>query len=517
MIKNKLWKRMTFGYIIIALFMLTMSFYLFLRLNRLNKVVDSIVKVDIPFIETGRNLIDGFFEQVRNEKKYIVTKDEAFLDLFEKKKTEFLNDLQSLEESGRPDKEQKVFVGQIEELYSKYSTMAAKEFILVEYDEVIPTDASYEVKKKKVFDQLTQSINELILNQQSALIQKIELFQKTMHKSMKISLTIILFALIGGALFSYFFTYSICSPIKTLENATERIANGDLDYRVSIASRDEIGSLGIAFNQMCDKLKEIDQMKSEFISNISHNLKTPLTAIREANELMLDKIAGQISEPQTKLLTIIKGNTLRLIMMINDLLDISRFEAGLIRYNFQYSGIHDIIRKTIDEMRFLAESKNISIQQYLDETSIPEILLDRDKISQVLDNILSNAIKFTPPGGLITVKADEVTSPAISHAFTNQNRLHNIHSFIQVSVSDTGIGISDEYHKKIFDRFEQIVNKGKGGIKGTGLGLFIAKHIILDHGGDIWVESTMGSGCTFYFTLPSKYDYALTPSKSFQI
>src|SRR5574337_2176852 len=113
---------------------------------------------------------------------------------------------------------------------------------------------------------------------------------------------------------------------------------------------------------MCNKLKATDQLKIEFVSNVSHNLKTPLTAIREANDLLMEKIAGPLSESQTKLLTIIKEETLQLTMMINDLLDISRVEAGLMRYNFQHSNIHDIIRKSVDEIQFLAESKNICIK-----------------------------------------------------------------------------------------------------------------------------------------------------------
>ena len=318
-----------------------------------------------------------------------------------------------------------------------------------------------------------------------------------------------MFAVLFGVIFAYFFTHSVCSPIKILKDATDRIADGDLDYRIEVTSKDEIGTLGTAFNQMCNKLKEMDQMKSEFVSNISHNLKTPLTAIREANDLLLEKIAGPISEPQIKLLTIIKEEAHQLTMMINDLLDISRVEAGLMRYNFQSSDIYDVIRKSTDEIRFLAENKNILIKCENGD-SIPKILLDRDKIAQVMDNLLSNAIKFTLPGGIVTIKANVVESHDVTQFFREQNRLNNVHSFVKVSISDTGIGIPSECHKKIFDKFQQVNNKGKGGIKGTGLGLSIAKHIVLDHGGDIGVETNVGKGSTFLFTLPCSYDYALS-------
>ena len=498
---------MVFGYVTIALFMLAMSFYLIFRLNHLNKVTDSIMKTDIPSVENGEKLVDSLLEQVRNEKKYLITNDDAFLDLFDKKKREFLDRLKSIEESTK-DREKKVFINQIKELHNKYLSMVSKEIVLVGSEETLPHDSRYEAEIKKTLDQLTESINKLTLALQTGLIKKIELFQKIGYKSAKVSLIIILFAVLFGVIFAYFFTNSICSPIKILKDATDRIADGDLDYRIEVTSSDEIGTLGTAFNQMCNKLKEMDQMKSEFVSNISHNLKTPLTAIREANDLLLEKIAGPISEPQIKLLTIVKEEAHQLTMMINDLLDISRVEAGLMRYNFQYADIRDVIRRSTDEIRFLAENKNILIQCENGD-SIPKILLDRDKIAQVMDNLLNNAIKFTLPGGTITIKANVVESHDVTQFFREQNRLNNVHSFVKVSISDTGIGIPAECHKKIFDKFQQVDNKGKGGIKGTGLGLSIAKHIVLDHGGDIGVESNVGKGSTFLFTLPCSYDYAL--------
>lgn len=507
MIKNSLWKRILFGYIAIAMFMLAMSFYLIFRLNYLNKVADSIMRGDIPSIENGERLMDSILEQVRNEKKYIITNDSAFLDLFDKKKKEFQERLKLLVES-MTNREKGALIKHIKELHRKYLSMVSKEIILVGNEEIFSPDTRYEEEKKKTLDRLTESINRLTITTRAELVEKIELLQRAGYKSARISLVIILLAVLFGAICAYFFTRSVCSPVKILRNATERIAQGDLDHRIEVTSDDEIGTLGMAFNQMCDKLKEMDQLKTEFVSNVSHNLKTPLTAIREANDLLLEKIAGPVNEPQMKLLNITKEETLRLTMMINDLLDISRIEAGLMRYNFQYSYVHDIIRKSADAIRFLAESKNIRIH-YAGGGSLPKILLDTDKIAQAMDNLLSNAIKFTSSGGSVTIRADEVESGNVPHFFAGKNRLNNVHSFVRVSITDTGIGIPAECHKKIFDKFQQVNNKGKGGMKGTGLGLSIAKHIILDHGGDIWVESNPGNGSTFYFTLPCRYDYAL--------
>ncbi|MDR4508024.1 MAG: HAMP domain-containing histidine kinase [Candidatus Brocadiaceae bacterium] len=532
---------MVLGYIVITLFMLSTSFYLISRLNHFNDASASILSKDIPSIKNGEKLLQTLLEQVSSEKKYLIAKEKAFLTLFKSKQGEFIARLESINKSitagekplfldklkyfytkyvsnrsflqlhpleeTRGNKEQKEIANQIETLYNKYIGIVSKEFILLNYDDNVPLDTTFYGEKEKTLDQLTGAINALILLQQAELFKKMELFQKTVSKSTSISLAIIVIAVLFGAIFSYVFTRSICKPINILKDATERIAQGDLDYRIKIRSKDEFGSLGKSFNKMCVKLAELDQMKTEFISNISHNLKTPLTSIREANELMLDKVAGKISAEQLKLLNIIKGSTLKLIMMINDLLDISRLEAGLMRYNFQHSCIKDIILKSIDDIRFLAEGKKINIQYITDNTSIPKVRLDRDKIAQVMDNIFSNAFKFTPVGGKITVKSCEIESSKLSGSCVLQNKPDNVRSFVQVSISDTGIGIPEEYHKSIFDKFQQVVNKGKGGIKGTGLGLFIAKHIVLDHGGDIWLENNSSNGSTFHFILPLRVNF----------
>jgi len=168
---------MVFGYIIIASFMLAMSFYLIFRLNHLNKVTDSIMKTDIPSVENGEKLVDSLLEQVRNEKKYLITNDDAFLDLFDKKKREFLGRLKSIEVSTK-DREKKVFINQIKELHNKYLSMVSKEIVLVGSEETLPHDSRYEAEIKKTLDQLTESINKLTLALQTGLIKKIESISK---------------------------------------------------------------------------------------------------------------------------------------------------------------------------------------------------------------------------------------------------------------------------------------------------------------------------------------------------
>ena len=236
---------------------------------------------------------------------------------------------------------------------------------------------------------------------------------------------------------------------------------------------------------MCYKLNELERLKSEFIANVSHEFRTPLTSLKEANNLMLDGIAGRTTEKQQRLLGIIREESDKLIKMIHDLLDLSKLEAGMVRYNFMPSDISIVIEKCVDEMRLLAEGKHIDMNMDIGER-LPIVLMDSEKIKQVITNLLSNAVKFTPDGGRIIVKGFEEDAN------------------IRVEITDTGIGISKEDIGRIFDKFQQadtIINKK---IRGTGLGLSIARHIMEAHKGSIWVESELGKGSSFIFLLPIK-------------
>ncbi|KKO20333.1 MAG: two-component sensor kinase [Candidatus Brocadia fulgida] len=170
------------GYLTIVMLMMVMSFYLIYRLNYLNKVTDSIMRSDIPFIENGEKLVDCFLEQVRNEKKYLITNDNAFRDLFDQKKKEFLERLKYLEES-IADRGESGGIQQTKELYKKYLSLVSKEIVLMGQNEAVSSDTRYKEEKKKTLDQLTESIHKLILVTQTELIKKIELLQKVGYRS----------------------------------------------------------------------------------------------------------------------------------------------------------------------------------------------------------------------------------------------------------------------------------------------------------------------------------------------
>ncbi|SHJ74322.1 His Kinase A (phospho-acceptor) domain-containing protein [Clostridium cavendishii DSM 21758] len=257
-------------------------------------------------------------------------------------------------------------------------------------------------------------------------------------------------------------------------------------------------------------LEEHDRLKNEFLSLVSHELRTPLTAILGFTKIIKKRMSRtiipfindiaetyeiddenikKVNRNNKKILeniNIMISEGDRLTVMINNLLDITKLEAGTLDWNFSIIDIKNIINKSILATYSLIEEKEIEILDDI-EGDIPNIIADGDKILQVLINIISNAIKFTDEG-TITISAKQTKNQKII-----------------ISVSDTGLGIEEQYYKTIFDRFKQIdnaINKSKG----TGLGLWICKSIIEKHNGEIWVESEFGKGSIFSFTIPMKND-----------
>jgi signal transduction histidine kinase/HAMP domain-containing protein len=232
-----------------------------------------------------------------------------------------------------------------------------------------------------------------------------------------------------------------------------------------------------------ERLKELDQLKSRFLSNVSHELKTPLTAIVGLAANMLDGITGQLNDKQREYLSDIRESSDRLSRLIKDLLDLSIIEAGKVKLRPAPFALASLVREVINSLRPVADEKLIAIQITSAEAG-PTVWADRDRIAQVLTNLIGNAIKFTSPQGEVMVSAQM-----------------NGGAWAEVSVGDTGPGIPAEEAEKIFDEFYQITRPGIES-RGVGLGLAISKKLVEMHGGKIGVKSEMGKGSTFYFTVP---------------
>jgi len=231
--------------------------------------------------------------------------------------------------------------------------------------------------------------------------------------------------------------------------------------------------------------KKIERLKSDFVANVSHEIRSPMAPMKDALSLVVDGTAGPLTPEQKKFLSILDENMDRLTRLINDLLNLSKIEAGRMELKKEDVKIASLVKDTVDSIKVYAARKKIALSVEMDD-ALPRPMCDRDRITQVIINLVMNAVKFTPEGGKIAVRCRLLTASG--------------KKIVQVSVTDTGPGMLQEEADLLFNRFKQLVATDK--VKGTGLGLAISKAIIDLHGGKIWVESEEGKGSTFKFTLP---------------
>lgn len=294
--------------------------------------------------------------------------------------------------------------------------------------------------------------------------------------------TISLILTILAAVAAYFLSQSISGPILRLAAASEAVKKGNLKTRVQIDRRDEFGLLAETFNDTIASIQRADQTKNEFISLASHQLRTPLSATRWTLELLLDKKTGRLNEKQISYLNDIKDSTDRMVALTRALLDASRIEGTKIKLKPQPVDLKFLINDVLMELRPRLEQKKLTLTSHLPD--LPKTNQDIELTSVVYRNIISNAIKYTPPGGKITI----TVSKEDSHLLTK--------------ITDTGVGIAKKDLKRVFHKFFRGKNAVAMEPEGSGLGLYLAKTIIDSSGGRIWFESKLNKGTTFWFTLP---------------
>ena len=317
---------------------------------------------------------------------------------------------------------------------------------------------------------------------------------------------LLLVALIPALLLSVFFARRMVRPIQTLHAAAAQIGSGTWDRRIDIRTGDELEALAETFNQMAARLRDsynsleqqvaertrelgdaITQLesasrhKSDFLANMSHELRTPLNAIIGFSEVLLERMFGEINSKQKEYLQDILSSGRHLLSLINDILDISKVEAGRMELQPAPTDLRFVLQNSVSLVRERATRQGISLDLDVDGT-VGTIAADERRVKQILFNLLSNALKFTPAGGRVIL-----TATGIGDA-------------VRISVRDTGIGIKIEDQDRIFEEFQQ-AGPGKA-VEGTVLGLALAKRFVEMHGGRIWVDSNVGTGSSFTFTLP---------------
>jgi histidine kinase len=291
----------------------------------------------------------------------------------------------------------------------------------------------------------------------------------------------VLAASAAALLVSLFFSRSVVAPLRAMMKASQRIAEGHYDERVAVSGSDELAQLGERFNRMTARLEQTETMRRRLIGDVSHELRTPLTAIGGYMEGLMDGVLPATPETYEQ----VRHEAARLSRLVDDLQELSRVESGALQLDLRPLQVSVPLKTTAKRLARAFDEKQVKLIRDL-PADLPPVLADEDRLTQVLTNLLGNALAYTPAGGEVRVSA------------------LNTGGEVQVSVKDTGIGIPPGQLEHIFDRFYRVdVSRSRAAGGGSGIGLTIARHLVEAHGGRIWAESAGESkGSVFKFTLP---------------
>jgi two-component system phosphate regulon sensor histidine kinase PhoR len=282
-------------------------------------------------------------------------------------------------------------------------------------------------------------------------------------------------------------SYRISRPMVKIAESAEKIRAGNLETQIEIRSKDEIGLVAHAVNEMVDQLKQditqlkkLEQVRSQFLGNVSHELRTPIFALQGFLETLID---GAIDDPSVNRDFLEKAHehALRLNTLLNDLIEISSIESGEMKMSFRYFNVKEFLASAVEDFQPVAASQSVTITLGGIIDPALQVLGDKNRLMQVLSNLLNNAIKYNTEGGSVTVSVRDEKN------------------VVWIDVTDTGYGIAEEHLTRIFERFYRVDKERSREAGGTGLGLAIVKHIVEAHGGEVKVTSTLGKGSTFSF------------------
>ncbi len=480
--KLTIFSRLLTGHMIIFTLVIGMSAYAIVQISRINEVTQSVLTVNNRMNDNVEKLSDVIFSQVRYEKKFIITKDEVFYSQFLQLKADFVQYLREMMFIADSD-ETRDILNTITESHQNYQSLFQEEskFLKTGHDY---SHNRFNREKEKSTQSIINELEKLRTHAVKDTTDKIKSLHEIGTELRRMAMMMTGAFLVFGIVISLLINRSITRPLSILEKKTKDIGKGNFKEDLDISSPPELAGLAGAFNLMCNKLSELDNMKSDFFSSITHELRTPLSTIKMGIVLLKEGVEGPLTEGQQGLLKVLEKETHLLMDLVNSLLDLSKMEAGMMRFQLEPKNIGPLIDQTVEETGPLLEAKKINLGVSVKET-LPNIKIDSERILQALRNIIGNAVKFTPERGQVRVSARRA-----DHG-------------VEVSVADTGPGIPAGNLITIFEKFQQATPEGPRPVKGTGLGLAIAKQIITHHGGKIWAESQLGHGSTFIFVLPA--------------
>jgi signal transduction histidine kinase len=454
-------------------------------LSGVNRRADDLVRLQRK-IAAYRQLQHGTTNQLYGVASALLVPDERTLEATLRQLNQFGYDFDRLQFIARDEVE---LLAEVRQDYGAFIQVVTRAVELIQAGRVAEGRDLQLKEAGPLADKLERVTNQLVNRAEADMVASIEAGESTYHTSRWIVVGFAVGSIGLALLLGYAISWSLIEPVKRMDASLRKIASGDFSQEVEVGNRDELGALAANLNRMRDQLGRLyaqleaaNRHKSEFLAAMSHELRTPLNAVLGFSEILLQRMFGPLNGKQEEYLRDIRESGAHLLSLINDILDLSKVEAGRMELEVTVFDLPQAIANALTLVRERAMRHELMLNVVID-AGVATIKADERKIKQVLLNLLSNAIKFTPEGGRITVQA----TPKNGH--------------VEVSVRDTGIGIAPEDQGAVFEEFRQ-VGSSAAKQQGTGLGLALCRKFIELHGGKIWVDSEVGTGSTFIFALP---------------
>jgi signal transduction histidine kinase len=464
-IRLRLRHKLFAGLALVGVVVCGLAAWILLATGRMTDETRAIVQDALPALRLELSMLEGAAALRRLEARYAVVRDASYLELFRQRVRAMSEDLGRLEASLPP-----AVMDEAADVRTRLLAYAA-----TVPGGVAPGAAPGETPAQR----LEASLEALYAASLAELHQREATARRVQEQSRWVAFAGIGLSLVLGLAIAVLTAVTVARPLRRLEAAAGQVATRNASEPIPVRGQDEVATLTRAFNHMAARLAEIDALKEELFATVSHDLRTPLAAIRWSGDLLAGGVPGPLTAKQLRLVENIQASSARLLELVEQLLDLGRLDAGQMPLDLRPTDLKGVIAQCVDEVRPLAEQGRVDLGVML-PPEIPTLLVDPQRLHQVLVNLLGNGIKFTPPAGRVGVEV--AVEPGR----------------VTVRVRDTGIGIPPELLPVVFDRYRQ-AHAGRGG---TGIGLTVVKGLVEAHGGRVWAESEQGRGSCFGFTLP---------------
>lgn len=485
-IRIPLFWKMFAGYTLILMFGIVSSMFLLSQLHGVfTGGVAEFEESDIG-VNLSHQLEQTFDEEMKAARQFFTTKSLEYYRHLTEHQRKFENIIDSLDQL--PEKKDvRFYLDKILSYHENFSNAVNQGAILLHSDSSSNLEPTWSLVAQQG-DTLRTTLRAFYEHYRYTLGKAFRFFDKRTSIAMYGSWLILLLTLTVALVATILLTRAIVMPIQDLRAGTERVGEGYYQT-VQITTNDEIADLASAFNIMSDRLKQLDVLRMQLMSEISHEMRTPLQVIKAACHMLVhSKTAAPLTEKQVQSVSMIHQATNRINSFVNTFLDIAKMEAGLMTFHFEPTNINELIRPLVAEAQLIGQARNVKVEHITEV--FPPLSIDKERFTQAITNLISNALKFTPENGSVTIRLMRTYNGEVGKPY------------LGIHVSDTGVGIPQEDLEKLFTKFYQAKNTPVVKEKGSGLGLALVKHVAEAHGGKVNVTSVVGKGSTFSILLP---------------